>query len=84
MEREVLAVRKRVLGANHSDTLSTAGDLAASPAGQGSVDDIQSGCISSRPKSLALALRPSPLQNPLHREQNRASIARRKAAAVGQ
>jgi hypothetical protein len=30
------------------------------------------------------ALRPPPLQNPLQREQNRASIARRKAAAVGQ
>jgi hypothetical protein len=41
MEREVLAVRKRVLGAEHPDTLMTAGDLAASPAGQGSVDDIQ-------------------------------------------
>ncbi len=50
MDREVLAVRKRVLGADHPDTLSTAGDLAASPAGQGSVDDIQGGSITSSPE----------------------------------
>ena len=37
-----------------------------------------------RPKSLALALRPHPLQNPLQREQTRAEITRRKAAPVGQ
>ena len=34
MEREVLAVRKRVLGADHPDTLSTAGNLALSLSGQ--------------------------------------------------
>jgi hypothetical protein len=45
MDHEVLAVRKRVLGADHPETLSTAGDLAASPAGQGNVDEIQSGSI---------------------------------------
>ena len=45
MQREVLAVGKRVLGAEQPDTLSTAGDLAASPAGQGS-DDIQGGSSS--------------------------------------
>jgi hypothetical protein len=50
MEHEVLAVRKRVLGAEHPDTLSNAGDLAASPAGQGSIDDIQGGSISYAPE----------------------------------
>ena len=35
MEREVLAVEKRVLGAGHPDTLTTAGNLASSLSGQG-------------------------------------------------
>jgi hypothetical protein len=38
----------------------------------------------TRPKSLSLALRPPPLENPLQREQNRAAITRRQAAPVGQ
>ena len=56
MEREVLAVRKQVLGADHSDTLSTAGDLAASPAGQGSVEDIQSGSNSYAPEKPGISI----------------------------
>ena len=35
MQREVLAVSKRVLGADHSNTLSTANNLAASLWSQG-------------------------------------------------
>ena len=35
MQREVLAVRKRVLGAEHPDTLTTASNLAASLSDQG-------------------------------------------------
>ena len=35
MEREVLAVRKRVLGAEHPDTLTTASNLASSLSRQG-------------------------------------------------
>jgi hypothetical protein len=38
----------------------------------------------TRPKSLSLALRPPPLENPLQRKQNRAAITRRQAAPVGQ
>jgi hypothetical protein len=34
MQREVLAVEQRVLGADHPDTLSTAGNLALSLSGQ--------------------------------------------------
>jgi hypothetical protein len=73
MEREVLGVRKRVLEADHFDTLSTAGrcsppallafvplalvgDLAASPAGQGSVDDIQGGSITSAPEKPGISI----------------------------
>jgi len=37
MQREVLAVRKRVLGAEHPDTLTTANNLAASLNRQGSL-----------------------------------------------
>ena len=39
MQREVLAVRKRVLGAEHPDTLSTAVNLAASLKRQGKHDE---------------------------------------------
>ena len=39
MEREVLAVRKRVLGDEHPDTLMTAGNLALSLSGQGQYDE---------------------------------------------
>ena len=39
MEREVLAVRKRVLGADHPDTLTTAGNLAHSLKSQGKYDE---------------------------------------------
>ena len=56
MEHEVLAVRKRVLGAEHPDTLSTAGDLAASPAGQGSIYDIQGGSISYAPEKPGISI----------------------------
>ena len=56
MEHEVLAVRKRVLGAEHPDTLSNAGDLAASPAGQGSIDDIQGGSISYAPEKPGISI----------------------------
>ena len=55
MQREVLAVGKRVLGAEQPDTLSTAGDLAASPAGQGS-DDIQGGSITSAPEKPGISI----------------------------
>ena len=53
MECEVFAVRKRVLAAEHPDTLSTAGDLAA---GQGSVDDIQGGSITSAPEKPGISI----------------------------
>ena len=39
MQREVLAVSKRVLGAEHPDTLMTAGNLALSLSGQGKYDE---------------------------------------------
>jgi tetratricopeptide (TPR) repeat protein len=39
MEREVLAVRKRVLGAEHADTLTAAGNLARSLNHQGKYDE---------------------------------------------
>ncbi len=41
MQREVLVVRKRVLGAEHPDTLTTAGNLAASLARQGKHDEAE-------------------------------------------
>ena len=40
----------------HPDTLSTAGDLAASPAGQGSVEDIQSGSNSYAPEKPGISI----------------------------
>jgi len=49
-------VRKRVLGAEHPDTLSTAGNLAASPVGQGSVDHIQGGSISYAPEKSGISI----------------------------
>jgi hypothetical protein len=39
MQREVLAVDQRVLGAEHPDTLSTAGNLAQSLSRQGKYDE---------------------------------------------
>jgi len=41
IEREVLAVRKRVLGAEHPDTLTAAGNLAASLSDQGKYDEAE-------------------------------------------
>jgi hypothetical protein len=80
MEREVLAVKKRVLGADHPDTLSTAGDLAASLAGQGSVDDIQGGSITSAPEkpgiSIASTSAAEPASKRAKRSNNRAPEGR--------
>jgi hypothetical protein len=39
MDPEVLAVRKRVLGAEHPDTLTAAGNLAVSLSQQGKYDE---------------------------------------------
>jgi hypothetical protein len=39
MQREVLAVQQRVLGADHPDTLMTAGNLAASLSDRGGGED---------------------------------------------
>jgi len=77
---------ERALGAENPDTLNTAGNLAATPVGQGSVDDIQGGSITTTclPAQPGIGIASPPLQNPLQREQNRATIARRKASAVGQ
>ena len=41
MEREVLAVKQRVLGAEHPDTLTAAGNLAASLSNQGKHDEAE-------------------------------------------
>ena len=41
MEREVLAVEERVLGAEHPDTLTAAGNLAASLSRQGKHDEAE-------------------------------------------
>jgi hypothetical protein len=41
MQREVLAVRKRVLGAEHPDTLNIAHNLADSLSGQGKYDEAE-------------------------------------------
>ena len=41
MEREVLAVKQRVLGADHPSTLTTAGDLASSFSRQGKYDEAE-------------------------------------------
>jgi hypothetical protein len=80
--------------------LTAAGNLAASLLLQGKYDEEEkmeremlakeasttsrAAASVMRPKYLALALCPPPLLNPLQREQNIATIARQKAAAVGQ
>jgi hypothetical protein len=46
----------RVLWAAHPDMLNTACDLAATPAGQGSVDDIQGGSITSAPEKHGISV----------------------------
>ena len=88
MEREVLAVRKRVLGADQPDKLSTAGDLAASPAGQGSVDDIQGRSITSAPEkpgiSIASASAAEPASKRAKQGNNRAPEGRCSGAEAEQ
>ena len=46
----------RVRCAEHPDTLNTACDLAETPAGQGSVDDIQGGSITSAPEKHGISV----------------------------
>ena len=85
MECEVFAVRKRVLAAEHPDTLSTAGDLAA---GQGSVDDIQGGSITSAPEkpgiSIASTSAAEPASKRAKRSINRATEGRSSGAEAEQ
>ncbi len=88
MEREVLAVSKRVLGPVHTDTLHTAGNPAASLGRQGSDDDIQGGSISDAPEkpviSIASTSAGEPASKKAKQSSNHAPPGRTRWAEGGQ